>query len=185
MTKKKAGTCTYHREAPRTSPTSAGQTTDNGPPPYFVLIDRALRDDGTSYPYLPPGTFAEAPDPALLARVEKALSALPGIAVYRGPTWTTDAPYRETETAIASAREWGALAVEMEASALYAFATVMSRSVICLAHVTNAMAQAEGDFERSEANGTKATLAVIAAAARVWLSSAEQHDGGANRKPRT
>ena len=125
-----------------------------------------------SYHYLPPANFAEAPDPALLARVEKALSELPGIAVHRGPTWTTDAPYRETETAIASAREWGALAVEMEAAALFAFASATSRSIICLAHVTNAMAQAEGDFEKGEANGTKATLAVVAAVARVWLTSA-------------
>lgn len=29
--------------------TSAGQITVLGPPPYFVLIDRALRDEGTSH----------------------------------------------------------------------------------------------------------------------------------------
>jgi purine-nucleoside phosphorylase len=58
----------------------------------------------------------------------------------------------------------------MEAAALYAFANAMNRSVICLAHVTNTMAQAEGDFEKGEAEGTTATLAVAAAAARAWLS---------------
>jgi uridine phosphorylase len=160
------------------SVTSAGQITDNGPTPYFVLIDRAVRDEGTSYHYLPPATFAEAPDARLLARVEDALSGLSGIAIYRGATWTTDAPYRETEAAIVSARELGALAVEMEAAALYALASAKSRSVVCLAHVTNAMAQTDGDFEKGEANGTKATLAVIAAVARAWLSSvrAEPHD---------
>lgn len=163
------------------SVTSAGQITDNGPPPYYVLIDRALRDEGTSYHYLPPAMFAEAPDATLLACIEEAVTGLPGIAVRRGATWTTDAPYRETEAAILSAREFGALAVEMEAAALYAFAAAMSRSVVCFAHVTNAMAKAEGDFEKGEADGTKATLAVIAAAARVWSSSvtAEQHDGRA------
>ena len=31
--------------------TSAGQITPAGPPPYFVIIDRALRDEGTSYHY--------------------------------------------------------------------------------------------------------------------------------------
>src|SRR6516165_9558967 len=42
------------------SMTSAGQIVAQGPPPYFVLIDRALRDEGTSYHYLPPAEFAEA-----------------------------------------------------------------------------------------------------------------------------
>jgi uridine phosphorylase len=39
--------------------TSAGQITSVGPPPYFVVIDRALRDEGTSHHYLPPSEFAE------------------------------------------------------------------------------------------------------------------------------
>ena len=36
------------------SVTSAGQISPAGPPPYFVLIERALRDEGTSYHYAPP-----------------------------------------------------------------------------------------------------------------------------------
>jgi uridine phosphorylase len=156
------------------SVTSAGQITDNGPPPYFVLIDRALRDEGTSYHYLPPARFAEAPDASLLARVESALTALPGIAIRRGATWTTYAPYGETDAAIASARHAGALAVEMEAAALHAFATAKRRSVVCFAHVTNTMAQTNGDFEKGEADGATATLAVVAAVARAWRSTVER-----------
>ena len=56
----------------------------------------------------------------------------------------------------------------MEAAALYAFAGATVRSIVCLAHVTNAVAQTEGDFEKGEAEGTTATLAVIASAARAW-----------------
>jgi uridine phosphorylase len=153
------------------SVTSAGQICPIGPTPYFVLIDRALRDEGTSYHYLPPAIFAEAQDSVLLAAVEQELLGLTGISVHRGPTWTTDAPYRETEAAIASARDLGALAVEMEAAALYAFANAAHRSVICFAHVTNAMAQTEGDFEKGEADGTTATLAVVAATIRAWSAS--------------
>ena len=153
------------------SVTSAGQVTPIGPTPYFVLIDRALRDEGTSYHYLPPATFAEAPDVALLNCAELALRGLTGISIHRGPAWTTDAPYRETETAIASARDRGVLAVEMEAAALFAFGTATRRSVICFAHVTNAMAQIEGDFEKGEADGSTATLAVVAATARAWRST--------------
>lgn len=151
------------------SMTSAGQITPIGPTPYFVLIDRALRDEGASHHYLPPSTFAGAPDAGLLDGIEAALSRLETVTTYRGPTWTTDAPYRETEAAIASARAHGVLAVEMEAAALYAFATARRRAVVCLAHVTNAMAQTEGDFEKGEADGAVATLAVLAAAAKAAL----------------
>ncbi|TQF30267.1 nucleoside phosphorylase [Bradyrhizobium sp. UNPA324] len=153
------------------SVTSAGQITPIGPTPYFVLIDRALRDEGTSYHYLPGSTFAEAPDAPLLTNVEQAGRALPGITMHRGATWTTDAPYRETEAAISRARDLGALAVEMEAAALYAFSATSGSPVVCFAHVTNAMAQTEGDFEKGEADGAKATLAVVAAAARGWSAT--------------
>jgi uridine phosphorylase len=146
------------------SVTSAGQIAPIGPTPYFVLIDRALRDEGTSFHYLPPTTFAEA-DVALADRAFSSVSALP-VAVHRGATWTTDAPYRETEEAIAAASAHGALAVEMEAAALYAFAAARGRAVLCFAHVTNQMARIEGDFEKGEEAGTRDSLALIAAVAR-------------------
>jgi uridine phosphorylase len=145
------------------SVTSAGQIEVVGPTPYFVLIDRALRDEGTSHHYLPPATFAAA-NAALADRVYRALKAL-AIPVHRGTAWTTDAPYRETEDAIASARSQGALAVEMEAAALYAFARARRRDVLCFAHVTNRMAVIEGDFEKGEADGTRESLDVIATSA--------------------
>jgi uridine phosphorylase len=146
------------------SVTSAGQIIPVGRPPYFVLIDRALRDEGTSHHYLPPGKTSDA-DMALTSRAWPALSAL-RVPVHRGMTWTTDSPYRETEPAIAAARAHGALAVEMEAAALYAFAQARQRPVLCFAHVTNRMAVSEGDFEKGEADGTRDSLDVIAAVAR-------------------
>jgi uridine phosphorylase len=152
------------------SVTSAGQIIDSGPTPYFVLVDKALRDEGTSYHYLPPAIFAESPDPSLMTRIANALSVLDGVTAYRGATWTTDAPYRETEAAIASARDLGALAVEMESAALYAFAEATGSTVVCIAHVTNTMAQSEGDFEKGESDGATATFTVIAAIARAWSS---------------
>jgi purine-nucleoside phosphorylase len=93
-------------------------------------------------------------------------------AVHRGATWTTDAPFRETEAAIEAARRHGVLAVEMEAAALYAFAQVRDKPVICFAHVTNQMARIDGDFEKGEANGAHDALDLIAAAARVWRTGA-------------
>ncbi|HYZ31542.1 MAG TPA: nucleoside phosphorylase [Crenalkalicoccus sp.] len=150
--------------------TSAGRVAPDLPAdPHFVLIERALRDEGTSHHYLPPGPFADAPDPGLLARTAAALHAdAPGLLVLRGATWTTDAPFRETEAAIAAARARGCLAVEMEAAALYAFATARRRPVLCVAHVTNAMGRDEGDFEKGEADGAADALRILAAASRAF-----------------
>jgi uridine phosphorylase len=153
------------------SMTSAGQIAARGPPPYFVLIDRALRDEGTSYHYLPPAEFAEA-DRGLVRHASGVLSALPE-PVYCGATWTTDAPFRETAAEIERCRAGDILAVEMEAAALYAFARARGKPVLCFAHVTNQMAVAAGDFEKGEADGAKASLAVIAAAARAWRREAD------------
>jgi uridine phosphorylase len=141
--------------------TSSGQITASGPTPYFVIIDRALRDEGTSYHYASPSEYADA-DAALVARAAAALEALK-VPVFVGPTWTTDAPFRETADAIAAARSRGILAVEMEAAALYAFARSRGVDVLCLAHVTNTMGQAGQDFEKGEADGTADTLTVLAA----------------------
>jgi uridine phosphorylase len=148
------------------SVTSAGQIVAQGPPPYFVVIDRALRDEGTSYHYLAPAEFSEA-DPAL---VDAAMGALRGrrLQVYRGAAWTTDAPFRETAGEIERCRERGILAVEMEAAALYAFAKARQKPVLCLAHVTNQMAVSGGDFEKGEADGAYASLNVVGAVTRAW-----------------
>jgi uridine phosphorylase len=67
-----------------------------------------------------------------------------------GASWTTDAPFRETEEAIATALRGGILAVEMEAAALYAFAKARGRSVVCFAHVTNQMGRIEQDFDHAD-----------------------------------
>lgn len=150
------------------SVTSSGQITALRPPPYFILIERALRDEGTSYHYLPASDYAEV-DPNLVLRIAPALADA-GEPVERGATWTTDAPYRETAGAIAAARTRGILAVEMEAAALYAFARARGRAVLCFAHVTNQMGQA-GDFEKGEANGATASLGLIRAVAGAWLLS--------------
>src|SRR5438445_3009585 len=107
------------------SVTSAGQIVDEGQPPYFVVIDRALRDEGTSYHYLPPAEFAEA-DPGPVSIAQRAVLAA-GVPLRRGASWTTDAPFRETAAALETARTHGILAVEMEAAALYAFAIHSSR----------------------------------------------------------
>ena len=136
------------------SVTSAGRIVPLGDPPYFVIIERARRDEGTSLHYLPPSEWAHL-DLALL----EALTTLDDLdePVQFGASWTTDAPFRETLSAIAD---------EMEASALYAFATARNVAVVCVAHVTNTLAVDGDDFEKGEADGTHRILQIVAAIAR-------------------
>ena len=149
------------------SVTSAGQIKAIKPPPYFVIIDRALRDEGCSYHYAVASEFAEA-DLHLVKLARDAL-ATRGFDALIGSSWTTDAPFRETAEAIESAQAKGVMAVEMEAAALYAFARTKGVSVLCLAHVTNSMGQAEQDFEKGEADGSAEALRVLEAITSAML----------------
>jgi len=146
--------------------TSAGQIAPVQSPPYFIVIDRALRDEGTSYHYLPPAEYSYA-DKNLVRLAEESLAG-GGVSILVGAAWTTDAPFRETADAIAAAQNAGILAVEMEAAALYAFASARNQPVLCFAHVTNQMGQIEGDFEKGVADGAEESLNVIALVVCRW-----------------
>ena len=130
-----------------------------------MLIDRALRDEGTSLHYLPPSRWSDAPAHADRGASASAFDDVPERVVIAS-TWTTDAPYRETAAAIARAASLGAVAVEMEAAALYAYAAARGRDVLCVAHVTNTMATEGDDFDKGESDGAEAALRVIAAILR-------------------
>jgi uridine phosphorylase len=152
------------------SVTSAGQIAEDAPPPYFVVIDRALRDEGTSYHYAEPSEFAEA-DPRLVDMAADALRR-GNCQTLIGSSWTTDAPFRETAEAVAVARDRGMRCVEMEAAALYTFARARTVSVLCLAHVTNTMGRSEGDFEKGDAGGASDALRAIGCIVAAYRSDA-------------
>ncbi len=145
------------------SVTSSGQIVPIRPPPYFILIERALRDEGTSYHYIAASDYSYA-DATLISALDGAFDELP-VPVLTGATWTTDAPFRETQPAIDAMCEKNLMAVEMEAAALYAFAQVRQKAVLCFAHVTNQMGRIDGDFEKGEADGSKDALDLLAIAA--------------------
>jgi len=147
--------------------TSAGQLVELGQPPYVVLIDRALRDEGTSYHYLPPTPYSHLSP--LLREMLCEHWEQSRLALYAGDSWTTDAPFRETEAMLAWGREQGMLAIEMEAAALYALAEAKQYPIVCFAHVTNQMAQRSGDFEKGSANGSMTMLEIIRQVVRFWL----------------
>jgi len=86
----------------------------------IFLCEKALRDEGTSYHYLPKGKFT-FPNKALTTKFKKSLEKH-NIDYEIGTTWTIDAPYRETISEIKEYRKQGVKTVEMEASALFAVA---------------------------------------------------------------
>ncbi len=148
--------------------TSAGQIqpVEQTTSPFVFLIEKALRDEGTSYHYLPPALYSFL-DPGLKEKIsanwDKNI-----IPLHLGTSWTTDAPFRETREAIAAHQEKGILAVEMEAAALYALATARKKNIVCFAHVTNQMAQIEGDFEKGQAQGSITALKILGETAKIW-----------------
>jgi uridine phosphorylase len=87
---------------------------------HLMVVESAVRDEGTSFHYLPPSRTVQA-DPAGVAALE-AVMARRGLPYRRARTWTTDAPFRETRAAVAARRAEGCAVVEMEASALIALA---------------------------------------------------------------
>ena len=87
---------------------------------HIIVVDSAVRDEGTSHHYLPAGRLINA-DRSSVDHLE-ALLRERGIPFLTGRVWTTDAPYRETPAKIAARRSEGCVAVEMEAAALAAVA---------------------------------------------------------------
>ena len=141
------------------SVTSAGIINPTKKNSKFILIEHALRDEGTSYHYLPPSEKS-AINPILLDSLTSSFIKT-NLSIETGISWTTDAPYRETQNAIDEAQKLNVVCVEMEAAALYAFAKAKNKNVICFAHLTNTMAQTEGDFEKGEEMGSLDTLELI------------------------
>ena len=86
----------------------------------IMICERAVRDEGTSYHYLPAGEPSVAHPQAV--NVLEALLEEREIPHFKGQSWTTDAFYRETPGKVARRREEGCSMVEMEASALFAVA---------------------------------------------------------------
>jgi len=86
----------------------------------FLIPERALRAEGTSYQYLEPSRFIDLDEGAVRA-VERTFEELE-IPCIRCVTWTTDGFFRETRDMVRWRIEEGCSVVEMECSALTACA---------------------------------------------------------------
>jgi uridine phosphorylase len=87
---------------------------------HAIVPTFAIRDEGTSYHYLPPGRSAE-PTPEALDALKATLERH-DVPYVTGGTWSTDGFYRETKGKVEQRVAEGCLAVEMEAAALFAIA---------------------------------------------------------------
>lgn len=85
-----------------------------------IIPTKAIRDEGTSYHYIPPEQEA-TPDSTLTKQLEETFTEAE-IPTHTGTVWTTDAFYRETVAEVRHFSEQGVLSVEMEAAALFAVA---------------------------------------------------------------
>ena len=86
----------------------------------LVVCEKAIRDEGTSYHYLPPTKYIHAPrrmTNKLINLLKKA-----DLPHFIGSTWTTDSLYRQTGEEVKHFQQEGVLTVEMEAAALFAIA---------------------------------------------------------------
>src|SRR5258708_1345275 len=92
--------------------TSAGRVSPDLPLPCLVVATSAIRDEGTSYHYLPPDS--EVPCKSkVVPLLERELIAT-GWAVRSGKGWTTDAPYGETKQQLNKCTRKGAITAETE-----------------------------------------------------------------------
>jgi uridine phosphorylase len=126
--------------------TSAGRVGCSLPVPSLVIVEEAIRDEGTSYHYLPPSNSV-CSNAALVAR----LSAETGhgeLPLTRGRVWTTDAPYRETQQQLDQYAASGVIAVEMQAASLLAFSKARETPVGVVALISNAVDHTEDTFNK-------------------------------------
>ena len=86
----------------------------------FLVPTKALRDEGTSYHYLPPSRYVDI-NPNVLKSIEHTMDTL-GLQYIECVTWTTDGFYRETREKVEYRVEEGCTVVEMECAALAACA---------------------------------------------------------------
>ncbi|OFW39435.1 MAG: hypothetical protein A3J29_20730 [Acidobacteria bacterium RIFCSPLOWO2_12_FULL_67_14b] len=151
--------------------TSAGRLQPTLALPSIVVVDAAVRDEGTSLHYLKASPTVSTPTPSLVTHLARELGAVG--AVQEGLVWTTDAPYRETEDQL---RRWaaaGALAVEMQAASLFAFGVTTGARIGMVALISNSPATPQERFDTGGHGYRLRVLTAVARAARAFLEDVE------------
>jgi uridine phosphorylase len=114
----------------------------------IVIPESAVRDEGTSYHYIGPDKKA-VPHPEALSAIKKTC-ALKGVPYESGRTWTTDAVFRETKHKIDERKKQGCVAVEMEASALFAVAEFRKAAFAQILYVSDNVTEDEWSIPKGK-----------------------------------
>lgn len=133
----------------------------------FLLPVRALRDEGTSYHYLPAGRWVDT-DAEVREACRSALAARRFTAT-DCDTWTTDAFFRETAGLVAARREEGCTVVEMECAAIAACCRLRGARFGQILYSADTLAGDEHDV-RSWAHPTRGTALWAALDAATMLA---------------
>ena len=107
----------------------------------FIVPRRALRDEGTSYHYMPPSRWSFL-DYALQDRIKRVFLEK-DIAFTECDTWTTDAIFRETVDKVRRCRSEGCGVVDMECAALSAVAEFRNVQYGHFLYVADTLADAD------------------------------------------
>lgn len=128
---------------------SCGALTDL-PENTFLVPAKALRDEGTSYHYLPPSRFVEL-NRHVLRSMAATLQKL-GLPCTECTTWTTDGFFRETREKVEYRKSEGCAVVEMECAALAACAQLRNARFGQPLYTADSLANAELYDERGWGN---------------------------------
>ena len=133
------------------------------PENYFLLPTRAIRDEGTSFHYMKPGTYIDL-NSRFLTKTKKLLNQ-EGFKVEEVTTWTTDGFFRETVKKVKQAQELGASCVEMECAAMAACAQFRGVDFAQILFTADSLKDLENHDERGW--GSDAREAAINLAANI------------------
>jgi uridine phosphorylase len=118
----------------------------------IVVCDRAIRDEGTSYHYVPAEKYA-FPDTGLTAKLGAALDNKQ-IPYRSGTSWTIDATFRETREEVSAYQAEGVLTIEMETAAFFTVSRVHQTPAAAIYVVGDSLArqpwQPPSDFKRMD-----------------------------------
>jgi uridine phosphorylase len=128
----------------------------------IIVCDRAIRDEGTSYHYLPPAKYIQA-DLELADRLSRAITSRGKIPTL-GATWTTDAGFRETFEEVRQYQTEGVKTVEMESAGLFSVCQVRGVQAVSVVVVMDSLANNRWQAPE-KADAIQRSLEIVYAAA--------------------
>jgi uridine phosphorylase len=134
---------------------------------HAVVVSSAVRDEGTSYHYVPPSRTIDG-NRAARAVLEEVLAER-DVPFVTGTTWTTDGLFRETPDKVRRRRDEGCLTVEMEAAAFFALATFRRVPFAQLLYAGDSLAGEEWDHRGWDKASVRRDLFEVAADAALRL----------------